>query len=148
MRKRYYGRDVHSETTETIAVGFIDLYEAYHTVPRETMAKVRWMGIQEEEVKMAEGTYEETKGRIVSGTGISEDIRVEVGLKQGSALSPLLFIAVVELIWRTARARDILRQMINADDQAVVADSEAVLQGRCNKIEQDYHPRQRPRWGQ
>ena len=58
---------------------------------------------------MVEGTYEETKGRVVCGPGMSEEFRVDVGLRQGSALSPLLFIAVVEVISRKARAMDILR---------------------------------------
>ena len=44
-----------------MALGFIDLEDAYDAVPRETVAKLRWMGIQDEEVKMAEGTDEEIK---------------------------------------------------------------------------------------
>ena len=48
----------------------------------------------------------------------------------GSALSPLLFIAVVEVISRKASTRDILRKLLYADDLAVVADSEADLQER------------------
>ena len=59
------------------------------------------------------------------GPGI---FRVDVGLRQGSALSPLLFIA--EVISRTASTRDILRKLLYADDLAVVADSEADLQKR------------------
>ena len=67
------------------------------------------MGVPEAEVRMVEGTYEETKGRVVCGPGISQEFRVEVGLKQGSALSPLLFIAVVEVI---SSMRDILRKLM------------------------------------
>ena len=77
---------------------------------------------------MVEGIYKETKGRVVCGPGISEESRVDVGLRHGSALSPLLFIAVVEVISRKASTRDILRELIYADDLAVVADSEADLQ--------------------
>ena len=87
--------------------GLIDHEKAYDTVPRETaVGKLRWKGIQEEEVKMAEDTKEKTKGIVVSETGISDDFRVAFDLKQGSALSILLFIAVVEVIIRTASARD------------------------------------------
>ena len=77
---------------------------------------------------MAEGTYEETKGRVVCGPEISEEFRVDVGLRQGSALSPLLFIAVVEVISRKGSSRDILRKFLYTDDLTVVADSEADLQ--------------------
>ena len=79
---------------------------------------------------MVEGTYEETKSRVVCGPGISEEFRVDISLRQGSALSPLLFIAVVEMVSRKASTRDILRKLLYADDLAVVADSEADLQER------------------
>ena len=57
---------------------------------------------------MVEGTYEEMQDRVVYGLGLSDEFRVVVGLRQGSALSPLLFIAVVEVISRKASTRDIL----------------------------------------
>ena len=61
------------EGQENMALGFIDLEKAYDTVPRDmTMATLRWMGVPEAEVRMVEGTYEETKGRVVCGSGISE----------------------------------------------------------------------------
>ena len=55
---------------------------------------------------------------------------MDVGLRQGRALSPLLFIAVVEMISRKASTEDILHKLLYADDLAVVADSEADLQER------------------
>ena len=64
------------------------------------------------------------------GPGISEEFSTDVGLRQGRALSPLLFIAVVEVISRKAITRDILRRLLYADNCAVVADSETDLQER------------------
>ena len=55
---------------------------------------------------------------------------MEVRLRQGSALSPLLFIAVLEVISWKVSTRDILRNLLNADELASVADSEADLQER------------------
>ena len=87
------------EVHENVALRFKYLKKAYDTVPRDmAMATLRWMGVPEAEVMMVEGTYEETKGRVVCGPGISEKFRVDVGLSQGSAQIPLLFIAVVEVI--------------------------------------------------
>ena len=57
---------------------------------------------------MVEGTYGETKGRVVCGPGISEEFKVDVGLRQGSALSQKLLNAVVEVISRKASTRDFL----------------------------------------
>ena len=119
------------EGQENTALGFIDLEKAYDTVPRDmATATLRWMGDPEVEVRMVGGTYEETKGRVVCRLGISEEFRVDVGLRQGSALSPLLFIAGVEVVSRKASTREILRKLLYADDLAVVADSEADLQER------------------
>ena len=55
---------------------------------------------------------------------------MDVGLRQGSALSPLLFIAVLEDISRKASTRDIPRKLLYADDLVSVADSEADVQER------------------
>ena len=113
---------------ENMAVGFIGLQKAYDTFPRnKAMTAFRCMCIPEVEVVMVKGTYEETKGRVVQRPGISEEYRVDVGLRQGS---PLIFIAVVEVFIRKASTRDILCKLIYADDLAVVADSEADLQER------------------
>ena len=53
-----------------------------------------------------------------------------VGLGEGSALSQLLFIAVLEVFSRNASTKDILRKLLYADDLAVVVDSEADLHKR------------------
>ena len=53
-----------------------------------------------------------------------------VGLRQRRAISPLLLIAVVEVISSKVSTRDILHKLIYADDRALVADSETNLQDR------------------
>ena len=112
-----------------MAVGFVDLEKAYATVPRETvMAAVRWMGVSEAEARMVEAMYERTKGRVVVGSGLSEEFPVNIGLMQGSALSPLLFIMVMELISRKISTKDVLRKMMHADDLATIAESKQELQ--------------------
>ena len=112
-----------------MAVGFVDLEKAYNTGPREmVMAAVRWMGVPETETRMVEAMYERTKGRVVVGSGLSEEFPVTVGLRQGSALSPLLFIMVMEIINRKISTKDVLRKMMNANDLAIIAESKQDLQ--------------------
>ena len=87
------------EVQGSMALGFVDLEKAFDTAPREiVMATLRWMGVPEAEVRMVEGTYEKTTARVVMGEGASEELGVKIGLRQGSVLSPLLFIAVLDLI--------------------------------------------------
>ena len=62
------------------------------------MATLQWM--VESEVKMVEAMYENTKGRVVVGSCMSNEFQVNIGLRQGSALNPLLFILVMGLISR------------------------------------------------
>ena len=65
----------------------------------------RRMGVPDAEVRMVEGTYKQTKGRVACGLGRSEEFGGKVGLRYGSVLSPLLFIAVVEVIRRKNNRR-------------------------------------------
>ena len=112
-----------------MAIKFADPEKAYATIPREmTIGTLGWMGVPEAEVRMVEGTYEDTKSRVLCGPGVSTESKVNVGLTQGSALIPLLFIAVVELISRQICTKHILRKLLYAYGLAVIADWEANLQ--------------------
>ena len=86
------------------------------------------MGVPEAEVMMVEGTYEKTTARVVVGEGASEEFDVKIGLRQGSVLSPLMFIAVLDLIsWKTVM-KDAMKKLLYADDLALVANGKHELQ--------------------
>ena len=89
------------EIQGSMALGFVDLEKAFDTVPREmVMATLRWMGVPEAEVKVVEGMYDKTTAGVVVGEEASEAFEVNIGLRQGSVLSPLLFIPVLDLVSR------------------------------------------------
>ena len=112
-----------------MAIILIDLENVYTTIPTEmTMGTLGWMRVLEAGIRMVEGTYEGTKSRVLCGPGVSGESKVNVGLTQGGALIPLLFIAVVKLISRKICAKDILRKLLYVYGLAVVADGEAALQ--------------------
>ena len=105
-----------------MAPGFVDLEKAFATVPREmVMATIRWMRVPGAEVRMVEGMYEKTTARVVVGEVASEEFEVKIGLRQGSVLSPLLFILELYLISRKAVLKDVTRKLLYADDLALVA---------------------------
>ena len=63
-----FGEGFRKEVPGGTALGFVDLDNAFDTVPREmVMATIRWMEVPEAEVRMVEGTYEKTTARVVMG---------------------------------------------------------------------------------
>ena len=83
------------------------------------------MGVPEVEVMMVEGTYVKTRARVVVGEGASKEFEVKIG--QGRVLSPLLFIAVLDLISRKTVMKDVMKKLLYADDLALVANSKQEL---------------------
>ena len=81
-------------------------------------------GVPEAEVRMVEGTYEKTTSRVVMGEGASEEFEVKIGLRQGSVLSPLPFIAVLDLISRKTVVKDAMEKLL----YALVANGKQELQ--------------------
>ena len=91
------------------------------------MATLRRMEVPEAEVRMVEGTYEKTTARVVVGEGASVGFEVKIRLRQGSVLSPLLYIAILDLIsWKTL-VKDAMKKFLYADDLALEANGKQEL---------------------
>ncbi len=58
-----------------------------------------------------------------TSAGISEEFNIRVGVHQGSALSPLLFIVVMQEATKEA-GREGLKELLYADDLVLMAESE------------------------
>ena len=72
---------------------------------------------------MVEEMYKETTAVVRAERETSEQFGVGVGLRQGSALSPLFFIMVMHLISGKVSEQEELKKILYADDLAVVADN-------------------------
>jgi len=113
--------------------GFVDLEKAFDRVSREV---IRWamrkLGVEEWLVSAVMSMYTGAKTVIRTVYGNSSGFEVKVGMHQGSALSPLLFVIVMEAISREFRVA-LPWELLYADDLVVIAETEEDLIKRLNE---------------
>ena len=102
---------------------FVDLEKAYDRVPREELWYcMRKTGIPEEYMRVVQDMYKDCMTAVRSAVGVTEDFKVEVGLHQGSALSPFLFAIVMERFTDEVR-QELPWTMMFADDIVICGES-------------------------
>ena len=102
-------------------MAFLDLEKAFDRVPRKVIWwALRKLGVEEWIVRLVQGMYSNARSRV--GEGYSEEFEVKVGVHQGSVLSPLLFIIVLEALSREFRSVVPLEDLY-ADDLVIIAES-------------------------
>ncbi|KAK3574488.1 hypothetical protein QTP86_008082 [Hemibagrus guttatus] len=83
---------------------FVDLEKAYDRVPREELWYcMRKSGVAEKYVRVVQDMYERSRTVVRCAVGQTEEFNVEVGLHQGSALSPFLFAIVMDRLSEEVR---------------------------------------------
>ena len=102
---------------------FVDLEKAFDRVPRKVLWwAMRKLGIDEWIIRTVQAMYCNAQSKVRVGSSYSEPINVSVGVHQGSVLSFLLFIIVMEALsieFRTGCPWELLY----ADDLVIVAES-------------------------
>ena len=93
---------------------------------------LRQSGVEEWIVKVIQSMYEGVTTSVKLGAGESEEFAVKVGVHQGSVLSPLLFILVLEALSRKFRV-GLPWELFYADDLALIADSEVELLAKIGR---------------
>ena len=102
---------------------FIDLEKAYDRVPREEVWYcMRQKGVTEKYVKVVQDMYADSQTCVKTAVGKTDPFSVQVGLHQGSALSPLLFAIVMDALTDGIR-RKAPYNMLYADDVVLVNDT-------------------------
>ena len=92
------------EGQKDICVTFIDLEKAYDRVPREEIWRtMRERLVPEKYVKLAQDMYTGCRTKVRTGAGESSKFNVDVGLHQGSALSPYLFLILMDVLTERVR---------------------------------------------
>ncbi|KAK3564691.1 hypothetical protein QTP86_024806 [Hemibagrus guttatus] len=93
-----------------------DLEKAYDRVPREELWYcMRKSGVAEKYVRVVQDMYERSRTVVRCAVGQTEEFKVEVGLHQGSALSPFLFAIVMDQLSEEVRQESPWTMMF-ADD--------------------------------
>ena len=104
-------------------MAFVDLEKAFDRVPRKVIWwALRKLGVDEWIVRLVQGMYSNARSRVCVGEGYSEEFEVKVGVHQGSVVSPLLFIIVLETLSCEFRCW-VPWEDLYADDLVIIAES-------------------------
>ena len=129
MEKRWeFGRDM--------VMTFIDIEKAYDSVPRQLVWEVlRRKQVNRAEVQMIKAMYKNCVSSVKTRIGETNWFKVETGLRQGSVLSPILFIIVMDEIHKIIKKRlgsEATKALLFADDIVIWGDDEMEVQNQVD----------------
>ena len=117
-------QEKHLAKNKKLYFAFVDLEKAFDRVPRKVFWwAMRKLGIEEWIVRFVQAMYNNT---------YSDEFGVEVGVHQGSVLSPLLFVIVLKALSREFRTGTPWK-LLYADDLVISAETEEGLKMKLNK---------------
>ena len=109
-------------------MAFVDLEKAFDRVPRDVIWwALRELGVEEHIVSVIQTMYSKARTAVKLGSGESKEFEVKVGVHQGSVLSPLLFIVVLEAISRRFNKQGLPFELLYADDLVIMAETKEEL---------------------
>ncbi|CAF3293547.1 unnamed protein product [Rotaria sp. Silwood2] len=130
------------EFAKPIYALFVDLEKAYDRVPRNILWNVlKEYDIQDQLLSAIQSLYKNCQSCVRINGSKSDNFQVQVGLRQGCVLSPLLFIIFMDKISRTsanpacAQIGDVkMDSLLFADDIAQLTTSENSLPVALNQL--------------
>lgn len=120
---------------------FVDFKAGFDSIDRKSLVfKLCNLGISSKFIKALEKLYEYTNAAIYDGVQISDTFEVEVGVRQGCCLSPLLFSLYIDditdaLVGGVSLSSMRIKAILYADDIVVLAETPNSLQLMINKLE-------------
>ena len=121
MQEKYVGK------RKDLFFAFVDLEKAFDRIPRKVLWwAMRSLGISEWVIKTVQAMYNSPRSRVRLNGKYSEEFCVNVGVHQGSVLSPLLFIIVMEALSREFRT-GCPWELLYADDLVIIAETQEDL---------------------
>ena len=123
LQEKFLSRKDLNDKDLTLFFAFVDLEKAFDRVPRKVLWwAMRKVGVEEWIVRLVQAMYNNVRSRVRVGSEYSEEFEVGVGVHQGSVLSPLLFIIVLEALSRDFRV-GVPWELFFADDLVIIATS-------------------------
>lgn len=121
MQEKYFAK------RKVLWMAFVDLEKAFDRVPRKVLWwALRQVKLEEWIIDVIKAMYAGATTSVKSTNGISEEFEVKVGVHQGSVLSPLLFIIVMEALSSYFRS-GLPWEILYADDLVLLAETEEEL---------------------
>ena len=112
---------------------FVDLEKAFDRVPREVIRfALKRKGVPEYLVNGVMSLYEGCKTAVLVDRELSSSFSVKVGVHQGSALSPLLFIMVMDVLTEDVRDGSLM-ELLYADDLVLCGESLNGIMGKYKR---------------
>nr|XP_009605301.1 uncharacterized protein LOC104099877 [Nicotiana tomentosiformis] len=110
----------YKERKKNLHMVFIDLEKAYYKVPREVLWRcMEAISVSVAYIRVIKYIYEGAKIRMRTAGGDSDYFPVEMGLHQGSTLSPFLLALVLEVLMRHIQ-REVTWCMLFTDDIVLI----------------------------
>lgn len=134
MEKFYeFGKDVH--------LCFVDFRQAYDSIVRNKLwAALEEFGIPKKLIDLIKTCNTNTKCKVKFGNGTSDSFEVSTGLKQGDALSPVLFNIALKKVIRSMPMRQSIKLLSKnkllayADDIVIIGSTLQDVAIRTNDL--------------
>ena len=101
---------------------FVDLEKAFDRVPREAIVwTLRKQNVPERLITLILALYVNSRSKVKALAGTSEEFEIGVGVHQGCALSPLLFVVVMQEVMKDVRGES-LWELLYADNLVIIGE--------------------------
>ena len=113
---------------------FVDLEKAYDKVQREVIWEVlEKKSVSDQYIEVIKDMYKDVRTCLKTVNGMSESFEVRIGVHQGSALSPYLFILVLDELLKGV-VKEAPWCMLFADDMGLIGDTAEEVQDMLEKV--------------